>query len=375
MKRFLRTSGRALRLLLPVAFLFAGCEKGKQAEEPVAAVPVEVLAVRSDSLSETSVLTGVLEAIRAVDVIGEMGGELMTLRRDVGDRVARDEILASVDKEVARENLRHAEAALLATEARHEIAANDFERDSTLLAGGDISRAAFESSRMARTTARADRMAARATRELAARDLRKTDVHAPIAGEISRRYADTGAYVSPGTPLFRIVDIDSLRLRLGVSQTDVARLRPDAAVRVTAEAMGMRSFSGRIRSIAPEADEATRTFSVEVILPNPPDRPLRDGVVVRAELTLDRRESVIAVPRETVFRRSGGAYLFVEKDGVAHGREVRAGPMIDGMIVIDEGLAPGERVIVVGMQNLRDGMPVRIEAEHDGRIIREESGS
>ena len=184
-----------------------------------------------------------------------------------------------------------------------------------------------------------------------------------------------GTYVSPGTPLFRIVNIDSLRLRLGVSQADVVRVRPDAEVRIIADAMGDRPFSGRIRSIAPEADESTRTFTIEVILPNPPDRPLRDGVVVRAELVLEKRESVIAIPRESVFRRSGGAYLFVADGEAARRREVRLGPMIDGRVVIDEGLAPGDRVVVVGMQNLRDGMALKIETSHDGRIRREESGA
>jgi len=169
----------------------------------------------------------------------------------------------------------------------------------------------------------------------------------------------------PGTPLFRLVDIDSLRLRLGVSQADVARLGPGARVRVSVDALGGRSFEGRIRSICPEADEATRTFAVEVVLANPEGRPLKDGFVVRAALVLDRREEALAVPREAVLRRGEESYVFVADDSVAVKRAVQVGPMVGDLHRIDDGLRPGERVVVVGMQNLKDQSPLRVEAVRD----------
>jgi RND family efflux transporter MFP subunit len=308
----------------------------------------------------------VLGAYRAVDIVSEVTGKIATLRRDVGDAVKKDTRLASLDTAVLRETVNQADAALLAAQARFELAHDDFRRDSTLHATGDIAEAAFDASRMAYTSALADLNARQAARELAARDLREADIRSPFAGIVARRFVDIGTFVTPGASLFRVVDVDSLRLVLSVAQRNVARLTPGAQVMITAEALGDRRFSGTIRSISPEADQATGTFPVEVILANPPDRPLRDGLVVRAVLVLGALEDAIAIPREAILRRTGGQFAFVVADSVAEERSLTVGPLIGDRYVIESGLQAGETLVVVGAQNLQDGVRVVVEDEAVG---------
>jgi len=352
-----------------------GCGREAPPPEGRSAVPVEVLVVTPDSLSETTVLTGLLKAYRSVDIVSEVSGGITSIRRDLGDRVSGGEILATVDKKVPRETLNQAEAALMAARAGYEVARVDFQRDSTLHTTGASSPSIYEKSRLAMTAAQADLRSARAGRELAARHLEDTDIRAPFDGYVSRRACEIGGYVAPGVAVFRVVDIDSLRLRLGVSQADVARLRPGANVHISIDALGGRSFSGRVRAISPEADEMTRTFAVDVVLANPAGQPLRDGLVVRATLALDTRRNVLAVPREAVLRQSGGGFVFVVEDSVAHRREVRLGPMINDHYVVEGGLIPGDHVVSVGAQNLRDGSRVQVETVHTRRSWRREHTS
>jgi len=328
-----------------------------------AAVPVEVEVVAAATIDETTSLTGVLEAYRAVDVVAETSGAVRSLAADVGDRLARGALLASLDKEVARETLHQAEAGLLAAEARREVARADFDRDSTLFAGGDISPAAFEGARLGRTAARADAQAARATRELAARNLRQTDIRAPFAGTVSRRHCAVGTFASPGMPLFRLVDIDSLRLVLSVAQSHIARLAPGSPLELAVEALAGARFPARVRSLSPEADALSRTFPVEAVLANPPGGPLRDGFIVRAELVLDRHESAVAVPREAILGGDDGRFVFVVQDSLARRRAVATGPQVGRRVLVAAGLAPGERLVVAGAHNLKDGARVRVEAE------------
>ena len=254
----------------------------------------------------------------------------------------------------------------MAAEARYVLARQDFVRDSTLHANGDVAQAAYDVGLMALRSASADLKAARATRELAAHDLQEGDIRTPFSGVVSRRLCDIGTYVSPGMPLFRIVNIDSLRLLLNVSQTDISRLSLGTEVEISVEGLGVQVFRGRVRSIAPEADEATRTFPVEVMLANPEGRPLRDGLVVRTKLVLGEREGAIAIPREAVLRRSGSDFVFVVKDSVAHRRAIDLGPLIEDRYVVEGGLDSGELVVSAGMQNLDDGSQVIVET-----IIRE----
>jgi RND family efflux transporter MFP subunit len=317
--------------------------------------------VTPTKLEETTVLTGVLEAFRAVDVVSEVSGKLAVVHRDVGDEVKSGALLASLDKSVLRETLNQAEAAVLAAQARYDLTRDDFRRDSTLSASGDIAVAALDASRAAYTASLADLKASKAARELAARDLREADIRAPFAGVVAQRRSDVGTYVTPGAPLFRVVETDSLRLRLSVAQRHVARLTPGSGVSLTADALGDRRFTGRIRWISPEADEYTRTFPVEVVLANPVGRPLRSGLVVRAVLVLGTLDQAVAVPREAILKRTGGHFVFVVADSVAHQRNVQLGLLIGDRYVIEEGLQPGEQLVTAGAQNLEDGAQVRIE--------------
>ena len=351
------------------ALLLAGCG-GRSSDTGDAAVAdpaVEVLVVQPSTVRETTTLTGVLEAIRAVDVVSEVSGKVERLNRDVGDAVAASTILAALEKDVPRETLNQAEATLMSADARYAVAREDYRRDSTLALAGDIAPAVLESSRMAATAAAGDLKAARAARELTARNLAQADIRAPFAGIVARRFCNLGTYATPGMPLFRVVDLDSLRLSISAGQQDVARVRRGSEVLVRSEALPGEVFRGRVRSIAPQADERTRTFPVEVILANPPDSPLRDGLVVRADLVLSVVEEAITVPREAVQRAGDGEFVYVVVDSLAQRRPVRSGGMVEERLILTEGLRPGETVVIVGMQNLRDGVRVRLEGAATAR--------
>ena len=207
-------------------------------------------------------------------------------------------------------------------------------------------------------------MAAKAGRKLAARNLREADIRSPFNGRISRRYCETGEYMTPGTPAFRVVDIDTFRLRLGVSQKNMTCLRPGMTVTITSDALGDTEYTGRVRAVSPEADDATKTFMVEVMFANPEGHSLRDGLIVRAALALSSHEDVLTVPREAVLQRSGEALLFVIADSTAQERVVRLGPIVDGSYIVEDGLKSGDRVVIVGMQNLDMGTKTVIETEH-----------
>lgn len=352
----------SLMVLLISILLITGCRPPVTESESTGAIPVEVIEVKEERLEESTILVGVLEAFRSVDIVPEVSGKIEAIYHDVGAAVSTGTILAILDDTIYEETLNQAKASLLAAEARFELARDDFRRDSTLIASGDIAEVVYDASRMSYTSARAELNAARAARELSAYNCRETEIRAPFTGIVTRRFGDVGAYVNPGIPLFRIVDIDSLRLILSVAQKHVVNLAPGNTVSMIVEALGDRSFTGKIRSISPEADEATRTFPVEVVLDNPEGNPLRAGMVVRATLVLGVRDQSVAVPRESIISRTGGDFVFVVEDTIAVRRSVILGPMIEDRYVIESGVESGDLLVTVGMQNLTDSVSVILES-------------
>ncbi|MBU1698961.1 MAG: efflux RND transporter periplasmic adaptor subunit [Candidatus Eisenbacteria bacterium] len=348
---------------LGVIFLSAGCGAKTGSQKDTSAIPVEILTVSPDSLTETAVLTGLLKAYRAVNVVSEVGGEITSILHDVGDRVDSNILLAVIDKTISRESLHQADAAVIAALARFEMTRNDYQRDSTLFKTGDIAAAVYDNSHLAYRAAEAELLSTKAARELAKRQLDKTDLRAPFKGTLSRRHCDVGTYIVPGQAVYRIVDIDSLRLRLGVSQNDMIQLSVGKRVLITPDALSDWTFDGKIRSVSPEADEISHTFSVEVVIPNPPGYPLRDGLVVHATLLLKEHPAAFAVPREAILKQGPETYLFVIVDSTAKRRAVGLGPLIGDRYVIESGLKNGDRVVVVGMRNLREDSEIIIEKQ------------
>ncbi len=375
--RFISQSRSLLPFLLLLISLASGIACNEKEAEPVVVnvVPVEVITATTQALAKKVVLTGFLEAYRSVDIASETSGETMAIIRDVGDHVEANDRLSLVDDAVARESLNQAEAGFSSAEAQYQITFNDFQRDSTLFAHGDIAQALFDNSRLLYTSAAAGLKNARATRKLAARQLAKTTIRAPFPGIISRRFCELGSFVSPGVPIFHLVDIDSLRLRLGVSHHNLTRLVKGREVVISNDALVGRTFTGRIRSISPEADPQTHTFSVEIIIANPPDLPLRDGLVIQAALQLDEIDQVITVPRETIIYRGDDAYLFVINNNIARRQPIRVGAMIDGNFVVERGLSIGDTIVTVGMQNLNDGDQVHIETSTSKSVSTKEQVS
>lgn len=175
---------------------------------------------------------------------------------------------------------------------------------------------------------------------------------------------EEGGFVALGTPVFRIVDLDSLKLTLSVSQRDVTRLAPGDPVWVDT---GLGTSEGRIRRITPEADEVSRTFPVEVVLPNTAGRELRAGMVVRARLRLTEYPDVIAVPKDVILTEGDQSYVFlVARDTLAVRRPVRTGRLVGDRVIIERGLRAGDTLIHAGLTSLRDSARIRIDTRNQG---------
>ena len=314
-----------------------------------AAVPVVAHTIALSTRAWSTTTSGIVYANTTVDVAFEVPGKVINAGPDEGRPVRAGELIASLDPAAYRFAVEQASA-------QSERAAADRDRNRPLLAAGSISAADMDH---LESGARQSAAAA----DLAKKQLADTRLTAPIAGIIARRAIEVGATVAPGQPVYTIVDLDPVRVRVGVPEGDVGHITEGATAIVRIPALDT-SFSGRVSLIGVSADPATRSYMVEISVPNS-TRRLRAGMIAEATITTKATSSAILVPATAVRHdgsMNGSTIVYVlDRDAArAHARRVMTGAARGDSLEIVSGLSVSDRVVVAGQQRLHDGSPVTV---------------
>mgnify|MGYP005839996417 CR=1 FL=1 len=201
----------------------------------------------------------------------------------------------------------------------------------------------------------------KASLSLQRKKLRDTVVRAPFAAYVKDRQAVVGAYVRANSPLFTLVKIDPVRLRIEVPERMSPWVRAGQDVEVSVEAFAARKFTGRVWRISPTVDQTKRTFVVEALIQNPRNE-LKPGSYARARIQTEKQETITVAPARAVLYVLGANKSFVVKpDSTIEVREVKVGERLPQEVEILEGLEPGETVAVSNLARLTPGMTVKIQ--------------
>jgi Cu(I)/Ag(I) efflux system membrane fusion protein/cobalt-zinc-cadmium efflux system membrane fusion protein len=169
-------------------------------------------------------------------------------------------------------------------------------------------------------------------------------VSSPVSGYIVERNALPNAYVQPETKLYTVADLSTVWVYANVFQTDVGRLKPGDAARVTVDAYPGRTFHGRIDQILPQVDSTTRTVRVRLVFANP-GVVLKPGMYVNAAIAVPLGRQLV-IPASAVLQAGSRAIAFVDHGGGnLEPRTIETGPQLDDTVVVLKGLKEGERVV------------------------------
>ncbi len=342
-------------VVLYASLVVGGCGSQSPAEPPPAELParkvvhVRVMPVAAADLAETFTLPGTLEAWEDLSLAAETAGPVRFIGPAEGDRIGKGEVILKIDPEARQ-------ADLAKSQAEFEAQRKNLERMSRLLEEKIISPQEFENARSLYEVARA----ALRNAEVA---LEKSILVSPVAGVVDRLLVDRGEYVSPGTPVAEVVQVDRLQALVEVPEKDVPYLRLGDRVEVVPALVAgdaARSFAGEIIYLAYKADSATRTYRTKVAVDNRDGR-LRPGMILRVRFLRRNLEQVIAVPLYAMIDRGAQKAVFIEENGRARLVPVVPGSVIGDRVIVAEGLTGGESLIVEGQQLLTDGAAVAVE--------------
>ncbi|NTU41917.1 MAG: efflux RND transporter periplasmic adaptor subunit [Nitrospirales bacterium] len=207
-----------------------------------------------------------------------------------------------------------------------------------------------------------------ASEEISRKHLADSTLHSPTKGFISKRSVEPGEMVSPGLPVFEIVNLDTVEVSAGVPETEVNLLRVGQKAVITLPALPGESFEGTLSLVNVSADPGSHTFMTRISVPNPEHR-IRIGMVAEVLIRGDKTVRIQTLPVETIVRDPQGAtmvYIYYPDKHRAYARRVEAGSIYGREIEIKRGLTGEERIVIAGQERLRDGALVSVVAS-EGR--------
>lgn len=188
------------------------------------------------------------------------------------------------------------------------------------------------------------------------------EVTSAIGGVVKSVLTQVGATVSPAMPLFQIVDMDVVEVVVSVPERMIARVRVGQPVEVTVVAYPGRVFTGSVSRTSPVVDPASRTLETRIRVPNP-GYLLKPGMFAESRLILRQERDIVQVPLSALVDKAFGRVMFVVEDGAARQVAPEVAFVEGETAALSSGVAAGQRVVVVGQQNLNDGDPVTVAEE------------
>jgi RND family efflux transporter MFP subunit len=380
-------------LVLLTAGWFALSGLGVKASQPEASTlqPAAVVLVERKPISSSLTLSGEFRPFQEVEVHAKVAGYIRKIYVDVGDRVKAGQTLAVLEVPELSAQLQGADAAVRRARDAIRRAQGDLDRARSLHAATHLDYARLKDASAARpgliaeqelddaqakdkegeAQISADEAAlseAQNQLDVAFAEQKQlsamsdyTRIVAPFTGVITRRNVDTGALVQAGTnsntqalPVVNVAETDLFRLTLPVPESAVPTVRLGSTVTVRVPSLN-RNFEGKVSRFADDLNQETRTMHTEVDVPNK-NGSIVAGMYAEVNLTLARKDSVLAVPIQAVTRNGDQAsVLVVNSQDRIEERKVQLGLEGANQVEVVSGLSPKERVVVGSRSEFRAG--------------------
>lgn len=307
--------------------------------------------------SQVALATAAHQAAQAQARATAVSKENLKTERERIRRLFEQGAATKQQRDAAETQYAAAAAQLDAAQAQVEQARAQIEQGNARLAQAQ---AAEQATGVLVQVRKAQVLQAQAALQAARVQLAETTVKATISGIIARKFADRGDMASPAQPLCRLVQVDKVKVVVGVTEGDLTRIAPgETSAAVKVDAFPGRSFPGVVAKVYPALSPRTWTAEVEIILENP-RRELRPGMFARVCLTLQKHAGVTIIPKDALLARNGQEYVYVVEGDVARRRTVETGLRQETWVQVTSGLVPGEVLVVGGMQYLRPGAKVTV---------------
>jgi membrane fusion protein, multidrug efflux system len=364
-----------LGILLPYALgivLLANsiaCRSGKVQAAPSSATPaplVTVVNATSHDVPRYLDEIGRNAAFETVTVTPQVGGRIVERDFKDGDNLVKGQRMFVIDPRPYKAQVDAAQASLALAKAALDIAKIQFQRDAEIIDTRAISREDYDTKKNAVAAAQAQVAGAEASLEIAKINLEYCYIRSPIDGRAGARLVDVGNVVQANTtPLLSIQRLDPMYANFTVTERDLPEVQKQMARGLKAMVwlptdQPDKARSGKIEFLDNSVQNGTGTVTLRATIPNP-DRHFWPGQFVNVKLVLGTEKGAVLIPNQAAQISQKGPFVFVvQKDDTAELRSVELGQRQGPDVVVNSGLAAGERVVLAGQMTVRPGSKVRV---------------
>lgn len=301
--------------------------------------------LKYENLNDVIRVKGLLIPDEEVDLSFETSGKITEIFFKEGSNVKKGQLLAKV-------NDKPLQAELLKLQTQIPLAEDRVYRQKALLAKDAVSQEAYESVNTELEKLKADI-------ELVKTRIAQTELRAPFDGVIGLREVSEGTYASPSIIISRLTRITPLKIEFSVNESQVNNVKPGTPLTFTFD-NDLNQYHASVYAVESNLDRQTLTLKARALYSNPGGR-LKPGLSTNIEIKLQEIKNTLVIPSLSTIAEMGRDIAYIYKDGKAHQVVVKKGMRTASSVQILNGLSVGDTLLVTGVMQLRDGLPVIID--------------
>ena len=349
-----RTAGVAAGCVLTIFIFGAGCGPaknppsgdGKGGNAPAQVVPVGAARVERVNLTVTKVYSGTLEGEEQANVVARISERVTGLKVHVGETVRAGQVTVLLDKGGASSQYFQMQANFTNQE-------KSLERMKSLYKEGAVALQTLDGTQAAYDIARANFEAARSNVELTT----------PIDGVVTAVNVSLGDLTTMGQVVVTVAKINKMKVTFDINETDVTNVSLGQQVTVSSENSQASQVEGKIIQLSKSADIRSRSFEIKAMFSNTADRWFKPGVYVKVNVGVSPHDKELVVPNPAIQSDDTGSQVYLIRNGRAFRRQVRLGVSDGERTAVLDGLAEGDTVATVGVNNIHDNGYVQVVSQ------------
>ena len=323
-------------------------ESVMQNQKSLQPMMVNGIVVISQSIEDNIYASGTLVANEEVEIRNEISGRITAILFKEGTKVRKGDLLLTIyDSDLM--------AQLKKLQLQKDVAQKTEERQKDLLAVNGISKQDYELSLNQLLTINADI-------DLIESNLSKTQIRSPFDGIIGLKTISTGAFLPINTLIAAILEVQPIKLEFTLPEKYRSMISDSTRVNFTTES-SEGIFEGAIYAIEPKIDLQTRSVFIRALCPNK-NFKLYPGAFAHVEIPLKKIENAILIPTQALIPELKSQKVFIAKNGKAEKIDVQTGIRNDSSIQITSGIAEGDTVLITGIMQMRQGMPLMVNVKN-----------
>lgn len=360
-------SSQIRQLIIPflAMVMLAGCSEQQAAQPPQGRPPspVRVATAMMQEVQRSVSLVGSVKPWRRSVVASEVAGLVQVFPVKEGMAVKRGQVLARLRTDTLAIRLHSAEASHHEARTRYQQAKKDLRRVNVLFKKELVTQKEYDDA-ITEESALGQRLIQLKSEIQQVRDqLQKSRILAPFDGWITQEFTEVGQWVSAGGQVVEIVDMSRVQLEVPLPERYIKDIRVNDPVSAVFDGLPDLQAKGRVFSVVAQADQASRTFPINVELPNP-DLSIKSGMVSRVTLQVGAPYDALVIPKDALVLRGGREFIYLVKEGQVSQIPVNPVLHLNEVVQVTGDLEPGATVVVEGNERLLPGQSVRIlEAE------------